>query len=87
MEAVFTFRLIPQGGTARVEVYGNGSGLTWSYGNLDISNHNAPGVAVAFASKAAVRVSVGANNLTVGNNGRDTTFFWRDSGWKSTWCW
>src|SRR5438445_521520 len=31
------------GGTARVEVFGNGTGDTTN-GNLDISSHNAPGV-------------------------------------------
>ena len=53
------------GGTARVEVFGNG--------NLNISGHNAPGVTIG-SIEGDGNVSLGANNLTVGSNNMDTTF-------------
>jgi hypothetical protein len=53
------------GGTARVGVFGNG--------NLDISNHNAPGVTIG-SIEGNGNVFLGANNLTVGSNGLSTTF-------------
>jgi uncharacterized protein with beta-barrel porin domain len=53
------------GGTARVEVFGNG--------NLDISNHNAPGVTIG-SIEGTGNVFLGANNLTVGSNNLTTTF-------------
>jgi autotransporter-associated beta strand protein len=53
------------GGTARVEVFGNG--------NLDISSHNAPGVTVG-SIEGDGNVFLGANNLTVGSNNMSTTF-------------
>ncbi len=53
------------GGTARVEVFGNG--------NLDISNHNAPGVTIG-SIEGSGNVFLGANNLTVGSNNLTTTF-------------
>jgi hypothetical protein len=53
------------GGTARVEVFGNGK--------LDISWHNAPGVATGSIEGSGL-VFLGAVNLTVGSNHLDTTF-------------
>jgi len=53
------------GGTARAEVFGNGS--------LDISAHNAPGVTVG-SIEGDGHVILGANNLTVGSNDLSTTF-------------
>jgi hypothetical protein len=47
------------GGTARVEVSGNGS--------LDLSRHNAPGVTIG-SIEGSGNVFLGADNLTVGNN-------------------
>ena len=52
------------GGTARVEVFGNG--------NLDISDHNAPGMAIG-SIEGPGNVFLGANNLTVGSNNLSTT--------------
>jgi hypothetical protein len=51
------------GGTARVEVFDNGS--------LQISNHNAPGVTVGSIEGTGL-VFLGANNLTVGSNNLST---------------
>ena len=53
------------GGTARVEVFGNG--------NLDISEHNAPGVTTGSIEGSGL-VFLGANNLTVGGNNMTKTF-------------
>jgi len=53
------------GGTARVEVFGNG--------NLDISGHNAPGVTTG-SIQGTGAVFLGANELTVGTNNLGTTF-------------
>ena len=53
------------GGTARVEVFGNG--------NLDISEHNAPGVTTGSIEGSGL-VFLGAFNLTVGNNNLTKTF-------------
>jgi len=53
------------GGTARVEVFGNG--------NLDMSFHAAPGMAVGSIEGNGI-VFLGANNLTVGGNKLSTTF-------------
>ena len=53
------------GGTSRVEVFGNG--------NLDISSHNAPGVAVG-SIEGSGNAFLGDNNLTVGSNNLSTTF-------------
>jgi autotransporter-associated beta strand protein len=53
------------GGTARVEVFGNG--------NLDISEHNAPGVTTGSIEGSGV-VFLGADNLTVGGNNLSKTF-------------
>jgi autotransporter-associated beta strand protein len=53
------------GGTARVEVFGNGF--------LDISGHNAPGVSTGSIQGSGL-VFLGALNLTVGSNNRSTTF-------------
>ncbi|MGI9088908.1 MAG: beta strand repeat-containing protein [Chthoniobacterales bacterium] len=53
------------GGTARVEVFGNG--------DLDISLHNAPGVAIGSLEGTGV-ASLGARNLTIGSNNLSTTF-------------
>jgi autotransporter-associated beta strand protein len=53
------------GGTARVEVFGDGS--------LDISHHNSPGVTVG-SIEGNGSVFLGANNLTVGSNNLTTTY-------------
>ena len=53
------------GGTARVEVLGNG--------NLDISDHDAPGVTTGSIEGSGL-VFLGANNLSVGNNNLTKTF-------------
>ena len=59
------FATASTGGTARVEVFGNG--------NLDISRHNAPGVTTG-SIQGNGAVFLGANNLTVGTNNLGTTF-------------
>jgi len=61
------------GGTARVEVFGNGTGGDTTNGNLDISFHNAPGVAVG-SIEGTGAVFLGANILTAGGNKLSTTF-------------
>jgi hypothetical protein len=53
------------GGTARVEVFGNG--------NLDISGHNPPGITIGSIQGDGI-VFLGANNLTLGRNNLSTTF-------------
>lgn len=53
------------GGTARIEVFGNG--------NLDISGHNAPGLTTG-SIEGGGRVFLGARNLTVSSNDLATTF-------------
>lgn len=53
------------GGTARVQVIGNG--------NLDISGHNAPGLTIG-SIEGSGRAYLGSNNLTLGSNNLDTTF-------------
>jgi autotransporter-associated beta strand protein len=53
------------GGTARVQVVGNG--------NLDISGHNGPGVTIG-SIEGSGRIYLGSNNLTVGSNNLGTTF-------------
>jgi hypothetical protein len=53
------------GGTARIEIFGNG--------NLNISSHNAPGVTTG-SIEGSGAVYLGANNLTVGSNNLGTTF-------------
>src|SRR5439155_10975394 len=60
------------GGTARVEVFGNGTGDTTN-GNLDISSHNAPGVTIG-SVEGTGNVFLGAFRLTVGSNNLTTTF-------------
>jgi autotransporter-associated beta strand protein len=55
-----------------VEVFGTGTGDTTN-GNLDISFHNAPGVAIGSVEGNGA-VFLGANNLTVGGNQLSTTF-------------
>jgi hypothetical protein len=52
-------------GTARIEVFGNGS--------LDISLHNAPGMTID-SIEGDGNVFLGANNLTVGSNNLSITF-------------
>jgi autotransporter-associated beta strand protein len=56
------------GGTARVEIFDSG--------NLDISDHNPPGVTVGSIEGTGnfFNVSLGANNLTVGSNNLSTIF-------------
>jgi autotransporter-associated beta strand protein len=53
------------GGTARVEVFGNGG--------LDISGHTAPSVTIGSIEGSGF-VALGANNLRVGGNNLSTTF-------------
>lgn len=53
------------GGTARMEIFGNGT--------LDISSHFAPGVSVG-SIEGSGAVSLGSNKLTVGGNNLRTTF-------------
>jgi autotransporter-associated beta strand protein len=53
------------GGSARVEVFGNGS--------LDISSHLPSGVAIG-SLEGTGNVFLGANNLTIGSNNLSTTF-------------
>jgi autotransporter-associated beta strand protein len=53
------------GGTARMEVFGNGF--------LDISDHNPPGVTIG-SIEGNGDVFLGANNLSVGNNNLSATF-------------
>ena len=53
------------GGTARIEVFGNGT--------LDISAHDIPGVIIGSLEGDGL-VSLGANNLTLGSNNLSTTF-------------
>ena len=59
------FATASTGGTARVEVFGNG--------NLDISLHDAPGVTIG-SIQGNGAVFLGAHNLTVGTNNLGTTF-------------
>ena len=59
------FATASTGGTARVEVSGNG--------NLDISPHDAPGVTIG-SIEGDGDVFLGANNLTVGTNNLGTTY-------------
>jgi len=53
------------GGTSRIEIFGNG--------NLDISRHNAPGVAIG-SVEGDGDAFLGGNNLTVGSNNLSTNF-------------
>jgi autotransporter-associated beta strand protein len=53
------------GGRARVEVFGNGS--------LDVGDHNAPGMTIG-SIEGTGKVFLGANELSVGNNGLSTVF-------------
>ncbi len=59
------FATASTGGTAQVQVFGNG--------NLDISGHNAPGVTTG-SIQGNGAVFLGANNLTVGTNNLSTIF-------------
>jgi autotransporter-associated beta strand protein len=59
------YRLGSTGGTARVEVFGNGT--------LDISQHDAPGVMTG-SIEGSGQVFLGGVNLTVGANNLSTTF-------------
>ena len=59
------FATASTGGTARVEVFGNG--------NLDISGHNAPGLTTG-SIQGNGAVFLGADDLTVGTNNLGTTF-------------
>src|SRR5439155_13752787 len=60
------------GGTARVDVFGNGPG-DFTNGNLDISAHNAPGVTIG-SVEGTGNVFLGAFKLTVGSNNLTTSF-------------
>ncbi len=53
------------GGTARIELFGNGT--------LEMGSHDAPGVSVGSIEGDGL-VFLGANNLTTGTNGLSTTF-------------
>jgi len=59
------FDLAADGGTARCEMFGNGS--------LDISQHDSPGVTVGSIEGDGL-ISLGAQNLTCGSNDLTTTF-------------
>ena len=59
------YRLGSTGGTARVEVFGNGT--------LDISQHDAPGVTTGSIEGSGL-VFLGGVNLAVGTNNLSTTF-------------
>ncbi|PYK68578.1 MAG: hypothetical protein DME45_06630 [Verrucomicrobia bacterium] len=59
------FATASTGGTAQVEVFGNG--------NLDISRHDAPGLTTGSINGSGA-VFLGINNLTVGTNNLGTTF-------------
>jgi autotransporter-associated beta strand protein len=61
----FQFFNSSTGGTARVEVFGNGG--------LDISGHDAPGVTIG-SIEGDGDVFLGANNLIVGSNNLSTLF-------------
>ena len=67
------FDLASEGGTARVQVFGNGS--------LDIASHDRPGVTIGSLAGTGI-VYLGGNNLTVGGNGLSTTYsgLMRDGG-------
>jgi len=67
------FSLAAEGGTARVQVFGNGS--------LDIASHDRPGVTIGSLEGSGV-VFLGGNNLSVGGNGESTTYsgLMRDGG-------
>ena len=54
-----------KGGTARIELYGNG--------NLEMANHNSPGVTIGSLAGNG-QVFLGANTLTIGSNNLSTTF-------------
>jgi autotransporter-associated beta strand protein len=62
---VISFNQDSTGGTARVEVFGNGG--------IDISRHNAPGVTIGSLEGSGF-AALGGNNLSVGSNNRSTTF-------------
>ncbi len=55
------------GGTARLELFGNGQ--------LDLSNHNSPGVTAGSLEGTGGNVALGSNTLTVGGNNQTTSFF------------
>ncbi|HEY2801412.1 MAG TPA: autotransporter-associated beta strand repeat-containing protein, partial [Chthoniobacterales bacterium] len=54
-----------EGGTARVEVFGNGF--------IDIHNHNGPGLTIG-SLEGTGQIFLGSNNLSVGSNNRSTEF-------------
>jgi Passenger-associated-transport-repeat len=61
------------GGTARVEVFGNGAAGDTTNGNLDISFHNTPGMTIG-SIEGSGAVFLGAFKLTVGSNNLSTAF-------------
>ena len=62
---VVSFQEGSDGGTARVEVFGNG--------RFDISGHDSPGVTIGSLEGDGL-ATLGANNLTSGSNNLSTTF-------------
>jgi len=60
------------GGTARIEVFGNGTGDSTN-GTLDIGGLNSPGVTTGSIEGSGL-VTLGANNLTIGANNLSTAF-------------
>jgi autotransporter-associated beta strand protein len=62
---VIIFDLSSLGGTARLEIFGNG--------NLDISQHDAPGLTTGSLEGDGL-VFLGARNLTLGSNNLSTVF-------------
>ena len=66
------FTLATDGGTSRIELFGNGTG-DFSSGTLDISEHNPPGVTIGSLEGSGL-VTLGANELTIGSNNLSTLF-------------
>ena len=62
---VIFFNADSTGGTARVEIFGNGG--------LDISGHTAPSITIG-SLEGSGYAALGANNLSVGSNNLSTTF-------------
>lgn len=69
---VIYFNYYADGETARVEVFGNGTGDTTN-GLLDISGLYGPGTSIGSLEGSGV-VQLGINTLVVGSNNRSTTF-------------
>ena len=66
------FTGVSTGGTARVELFGNGTGDSTN-GLLDIGQRTAPGVTIGSIEGSGL-VTLGSNKLTVGSNNLSTSF-------------